>query len=106
MSYKSYKDQRLAELQEAIERGLEECGLVAEGHAKAGAPVDTGRLRNSITHQQIDDHTEGIGTNVEYAIFQELGTSRGVKPKHYLKNSVFNHKDEYKNILQEEIGAK
>ena len=31
-----------------IARGLEEMGLVAEGYAKAGCPVDTGRLRNSI----------------------------------------------------------
>ncbi len=37
----------------AIARGLEEMGLVAEGYAKAGCPVDTGRLRNSITHVRI-----------------------------------------------------
>lgn len=29
---------------------LEECGIVAEGYAKAKCPVDTGLLRNSITH--------------------------------------------------------
>lgn len=30
--------------------GLEAIGLQAERYAKEGAPVDTGRLRNSITH--------------------------------------------------------
>lgn len=32
--------------------------MEAEGYAKAGTPVDTRRLRNSIMYQQIDDHTE------------------------------------------------
>ena len=38
----------------ALLRGLETCGLVAEGYAKKLAPVDTGNLRNSITHD-VDD---------------------------------------------------
>ena len=43
-----------AALNEAVARGLEKIGLAAEGHAKARCPVDTGRLRNSITHAQLD----------------------------------------------------
>ena len=39
----------------ALSRGLEQVGLAAEGHAKAKCPVDTGRLRNSITHVQLDN---------------------------------------------------
>lgn len=35
---------------EKILQGLEACGLQAERYAKMKAPVDTGRLRNSITH--------------------------------------------------------
>lgn len=38
------------ELQAACLRALEKCGLVAEGYAKLLCPVDTGFLRNSITH--------------------------------------------------------
>ena len=45
---------------------LEAIGLKAEGYAKAICPVDTGRLRNSITHDT-DDDSAYIGTNVEYA---------------------------------------
>ena len=34
----------------AIAAALEEVGLVAEGYAKRLCPVDTGRIRGSITH--------------------------------------------------------
>lgn len=40
----------LAALDAALLRGLEKCGLVAEGYAKKLCTVDTGLLRNSITH--------------------------------------------------------
>ena len=35
--------------QKQVKMGLEAIGATAEGHAKANCPVDTGRLRNSIT---------------------------------------------------------
>ena len=38
----------------ALARGLEQVGPAAEGQAKAKCPVDTGRLRNSITQAQPD----------------------------------------------------
>lgn len=50
-----------------------------EGGAKRLAPVDTGRLRASVTHALERDATGivgTVGTNVEYAPFVELGTSR------------------------------
>ena len=49
-----------------IERAMEACGLVAEGYAKAKCPVDTGRLRNSISHAA-KGNSAYIGSNVEYA---------------------------------------
>ena len=51
----------LSALEPALSRGLEEVGLVAEGHAKAACPVDTGRLRNSITHVQLDNCVKASG---------------------------------------------
>ena len=47
-------------------RALEMIGGRTESYAKAGCPVKTGNLRNSITHEQYDDHTEVIGSNVFY----------------------------------------
>ena len=35
--------------EQAKHRGLEAIGMTAEGHAKKNCPVDTGRLRKSIT---------------------------------------------------------
>ena len=53
---------------------LEAIGITAEGYAKKLTPVDTGRLRNSISHAVSGDDVY-IGTNVQpYAIFVELGT--------------------------------
>lgn len=41
----------LEAMEKATFRALEKCGLVAEGYAKKLCPVDTGTLRNSITHR-------------------------------------------------------
>ena len=84
-------------------RALMKCGAIVENYAKQDAPVDTGRLRNSIHHEMEDDDTVDIGTDVEYAIFQELGTSRGVTEKRFLTNGVRNHISEYKTIIEEEF---
>jgi phage gpG-like protein len=59
-------DKVLDEFDDAIEVALEEIGLTAEGYAKKECPVDTGRLRNSISHD-VKEKTAYIGTNVEYA---------------------------------------
>ena len=55
----------LAAMHEAVARALEKCGLVAEGYAKKLCPVDTGNLRNSITHT-VDEQEPAaiIGTNM------------------------------------------
>ena len=52
---KSNKDAVLSELQKSVEVALEACGIKAEGYAKLeleNSPrrIDTGLLRNSITH--------------------------------------------------------
>lgn len=58
----------LSAMVSAKERALEKIGLVAEGYAKKLCPVDTGRLRNSISHAT-DGNDAYIGTNVEYSAF-------------------------------------
>lgn len=88
-------------MESALARALEKIGLVAEGYAKRLCPVDTGRLRNSITHAD-DGEAEYIGTNVEYAPYVELGTSR-TRAQPYLKPAVVNHADEYKRIVEIEM---
>jgi len=55
-------------------QGMKKATLLVERHAKINAPVDTGRLRASITPEivQRDTVIQGIvGSNVFYAPFQE-----------------------------------
>lgn len=92
----------LEDLNDVKERALMKCGAIVENYAKQDAPVDTGRLRNSISHEMENNDTVDIGTDVEYAIYQEIGTSR-VKEKRFLTNGVRNHISEYKAIIEEEF---
>ena len=84
---------------QAVQKALEMIGLQCEGYAKLLCPVDTGNLRNSITHTQADETTEAIGSAVEYAAYVELGTQR-TKAQPYLKPAVTNHISEYKAIAE------
>ena len=90
-------------IKSALLRGLETCGLVVEGYAKKLAPVDTGNLRNSITHEVDDGEPAAyIGTNVEYAPYQELGT-RHMKAHPFLKPAVADHANEYRKIIENDL---
>lgn len=73
-------------------------GAAAEGHAKAITPVDTGRLRNSISHAA-DNDAAYIGTNVEYAPYVEFGTVHN-KAHHMLKRAATEHGAEYSAIVK------
>ena len=117
----------LEEMQQAAVRALEKCGLTAEGYAKKLCPVDTGNLRNSITHQA--DEAEPavyIGTNSEYGVYVEMGTGKyvsggrptpwvyqdaegnwhrtnGQRAQPYLKPAVADHAGTYRNIINDEM---
>lgn len=64
--------------QEGVARDLARRAVKVERAAKQLCPVDTGRLRSSITWEIAEDarglHAV-IGTNVTYAPYVELGTS-------------------------------
>ena len=90
-------------IDQALARALEEVGLVAEGYAKKACPVDTGRLRNSITHQvRPSEKSVYIGTNVEYSAYVELGTSR-MDPQPFLRPAAADHEGTYKKIFESEL---
>ena len=101
-TYKDNTDEVLSALEKAKKRGLEAIGLVAEGHAKKyETAVDTGRLRNSISHAT-DGEAAYIGTNVEYAPYIELG-ARGRKGLHFLQKAASNHTAEYKRLMEDSM---
>lgn len=119
------------ELEAACNRALEKCGLVAEGYAKKLCPVDTGNLRNSITHTVAynGERAAYIGTNSEYGVYVECGTgiyypggrqtpwtyqdengdwhlTHGQRAKPFIKPAVAEHGEQYKRIIEAELKGK
>ena len=121
----------LSALEKGKRNALTAIGSSAETHTKDNITddglVDTGRLRNSITFATGDysgigtytdknkksysdatarntpkDDEVGIGTNVEYAAYTELGTQH-ITAHHYLKRAVTEHKDEYKKLTVQAV---
>lgn len=130
ITFVDMSDEVLEAFDEACIRALERCGLQAEGYAKDLAPVDTGALRNSISHK-VDEAEPAayVGTNMEYAPYVEFGTGHysttggGTPKKHwvymgedgewhmgfpmkaqpFLKPAVADHVQTYKNIIKDEM---
>ena len=133
VTFNDYSDEVLEAFDEACLRALERCGLQAEGYAKDLCPVDTGNLRNSISHRVVDSEPAAyIGTDALYAAYVEFGTGhysstgggtpkthwayigfdgkwhigKPMKPQPYLKPAVANHKQTYRNIFKDELSSK
>lgn len=114
-------------LENQIEQALMTVGLAAEGDAKDLCPWDTGLLRNSITFALSgeganistykadsggasgsysgtapDDAIPAVyvGTNVHYAIFQEMGTSRQTTAHPFIGPAVKNGKSKWMAIIK------
>lgn len=121
----------LRRMEKGKRNALTAIGATAETHTKenitADDLIDTGRLRNSITFATGDysgigtytdnegnsysdatarntpkDDEVGIGTNVEYAAYTEIGTEK-IAAHHYLKRAVTEHQDEYKKLTVQAI---
>lgn len=103
ITYKDNSQKVLGAIDSALGRALERIGLQSESYAKIDCPVDTGNLRNSITHRvDVDEQAAYIGTNVEYAPHVELGTHR-TRPQPFLKPAAANHGEVYRRIVEEEM---
>lgn len=127
VNFKDNSGAVLSAFYSAVEKALEECGLVAEGYAKKLAPVDTGNLRNSISHKvNPEEPAVYVGTNSSYAAYQEFGTgiyteggrdtpwvyqdekgnwhwTRGNKAQPFLKPAVADHARQYHQIIEQEL---
>lgn len=119
--------QVLAALRSASINALERCGSQAEGYAKDLCPVDTGQLRNSISHVvDAKEPAAYVGSNSEYAVYVEMGTgiyypggrkdpwsyqdakgnwhkTVGNKPQPYIKPAVVDHVATYQAIINDEL---
>lgn len=135
VSIEDNSKQVIEELERLMPIALEECGLAAERFAKTGitrqGAVDTGLLRNSITHaisgqapaitsyKDDDEVQEGeydgtapkaeknsmsvyVGTNVEYAPYVENGTTK-MAARPFIKPAVTDHQSDYQKIIEERL---
>lgn len=127
ITFEDNSDEVLKAFEDAWSRGLERIGLQAEGYAKDLCPVDTGELRNSISHKVDEsEQTVYVGSNNRYAAYVELGTgryypggrptpwtyqdakgvwhwTRGNPAQPYLAPAVKDHVQTYRNILEDEF---
>lgn len=117
-------------LNENVEAILEAMGEFAEDDAvetiREEGRIDTSLYVQKITHTySLVERAAYIGTNVPYAIWNEIGTGKyasepggrqtpwswqdengkwhrtsGMKPIHALKNAVSKHKAEYKTLIE------
>ena len=126
-------DEIMRKVHERMTAALEAIGNQAVSYAKsnitAAGRVDTGAMRNSISHIVQNDVCH-VGTNVEYAIYNEYGTgiyaadgngrkkpwayegadgavhwTRGMRPIHFLKNAVQNNKDTLIAIIKKYLNG-
>ena len=121
----------LAQIEGGIERALERMGMQGEGYAIDLVPVDTSALKTSIKHKvDTAESSVYIGSNENYAPYVELGTgiyaeggggrptpwayqdekgewhhTRGQEPQPYLRPAIEDHKQTYRNILEDELAS-
>lgn len=91
---------------EHLEEAMETAVLLVESTAKELAPVDTGRLRSSIASEVrrvASDTIKGIiGTDVEYAKFQEFGTSK-MDANPFLRPAIETHRGDIIRLFEEAV---
>ena len=128
ITFTSHLDEVLKAADEQIARAMEIVGGMAESNAKELCPVDTGNLRNSISHALEDNgHTVVIGSGVTYAPYVELGTGKyaesggrqtpwsyqdskgnwhttsGMPPRPYLRPAIQDHVSEFQTVIESEL---
>ena len=100
-------------------------GMLTTGYAQDLCPVDTGLLRDSITHAYNDESDHEVvllvGTNVYYAPYVELGHRQQpgrfvpkigkrlvksyVNGKPFLRPAFENHRQEIEKIILDALGG-
>ena len=132
MKVHSNADKVLRQLDKQMTKAVDMIGGIIESAAKDLAPVDTGLLRNSITHGKaggklsITEYTDDagnqsgqypgadipadaggnkyvvvVGTNVQYAPYQELGApNRNVPPSPFLRPAFEGNMETVKTVVE------
>lgn len=99
------KEKLIAKFQNAkisIKQGLTMVGIQVKADATYLAPVDLGNLRRSIYYSVEGSEYVEIGSPVEYAAFQEFGTSK-MEAQPFLTPAVNQNREFIKTVLKGEI---
>lgn len=90
-----------------IKSSLKSCAYAVERDAKKATPVDTGRLRGSITSDvsNIDEYECEVGTNVEYASYVEYGTYK-MAARPFLRPAYNTNIKKLTENLKKDLGGK
>lgn len=106
VTFNSNLDEVIDLFESAKSKCLLDIGVTVQKDAASNSPVRTGALRGSWTVAvDEDDSSVTVGVPLDaldgnYAKYQELGTSRGVKPHHMLRNAVEDNKGNFKQIAE------
>lgn len=84
-------DESQREAHRAIEQALSDGAVEAQATAQFLAPVDTGRLRASISTRDAGPLNFEVYTDVNYAVYQEYGT-RYQPGKAFMRPSYERHR--------------
>ncbi|MGX1902429.1 HK97-gp10 family putative phage morphogenesis protein [Thermolongibacillus altinsuensis] len=101
--------EEIQKMKQRREQTIKQIAVFLEAEVKLRAPVDTGRLRNSITHEVENSETQSkayIGSNVEYAAATEFGVaSKNIPAQPYLRPAIEENRDKIKEIIEKGMNA-
>ena len=84
--------------------GLKADELTKQNIVNSGR-VDTGTMLNGVSSQIDVQNREVIhGNSIFYAVFQELGTSRGITPGNFIRDTINNGQSQFKDIVEAVMG--
>lgn len=95
-------------VESALDKAMAESALVMQGRIRAVTPVDTGRLRQSITPSarlldgRLPSGEAEVGTNVEYAPYVEYGT-KYMRPRAYMRIGAEASRKPIMEVLQRRL---
>lgn len=90
---------------DALEKATKQTALAAQADARDNAPVDTGNLKQSIStehERSIEAATSTVYTNVEYGLYQEMGTVK-MAAHPYMMPALNANKSTFEQLARKEL---
>ena len=90
---------------DALEKATKQTALAAQADARDNAPVDTGNLKQSISteHERSREAaTSTVYTNVEYGLYQEIGTVK-MAAHPYMMPALNANKSTFEQLARKEL---